>query len=72
MNLSLMSLEISVVVLGIVVLLADLWMPAERKRMLGYAAAAALGLLFVLSFVGQCSCNSDGTSAGRSCPDGRK
>ncbi|KAB2649466.1 MAG: NADH-quinone oxidoreductase subunit N [Verrucomicrobia bacterium] len=64
MNLSLMSLEISVVVLGIVVLLADLWMPAERKRMLGYAAAAALGLLFVNTFVGQCSCNSDGTTAG--------
>ena len=57
MNLSLMSLEISVVVLGIVVLLADLWMPAERKRMLGYAAAAALGLLFVNTFIGQCSCN---------------
>ncbi len=64
MNLSLMSLEISVVVLGIVVLLADLWMPAERKRMLGYAAAAALGLLFVNTFIGQCSCNSDGTTAG--------
>ncbi len=59
-----MSLEISVVVLGIVVLLADLWMPAERKRMLGYAAAAALGLLFVNTFIGQCSCNSDGTTAG--------
>ncbi len=59
-----MSLEISVVVLGILVLLADLWMPAERKRMLGYAAAAALGLLFVNTFIGQCSCNSDGTTAG--------
>ncbi len=38
MNLSLMSLEISVVALGLVVLLADLWLPAERKRALGYAA----------------------------------
>ncbi len=64
MNLSLMSLEISVVALGILVLLADLWLPAERRRALGYAAAAALGLLFINTFIGQCSCNSDGTTAG--------
>ena len=47
MNLSLMSLELAVVGLGIVMLLADLWLPAERKRALGYAAAAALTLLFI-------------------------
>jgi NADH-quinone oxidoreductase subunit N len=64
MNLSLMSLEISVVALGIVVLLADLWLPAERKRMLGYAAAAALGLLFLNSFTGNCSCASAGEAFG--------
>jgi NADH-quinone oxidoreductase subunit N len=64
MNLSLMSLEISVVALGIVVLMADLWLPAERKKMLGYAAAAALGLLFINTFVGQCSCHAEGTTAG--------
>ena len=57
MNLSLMSLEICVVALGLVVLLADLWLPAERKRMLGYAAAAALGLLFLNTFTGHCSCS---------------
>src|SRR5690242_2940145 len=64
MNLSLMSLEISVVALGLVVLMADFWLPAERKRMLGYAAAAALGLLFLNSFTSHCSCSlADGNSS---------
>ena len=63
MNLSLMSLEISVVALGLVVLLADLWLPAERKRMLGYVAAAALGLLFLNTFTSHCSCASIDQSA---------
>ena len=64
MNLSLMSLEISVVALGIVVLLADLWLPAERKRALGYAAAAALGVLFLNTFTKNCSCELEGTAFG--------
>jgi NADH-quinone oxidoreductase subunit N len=64
MNLSLMSLEISVVALGIVVLLADLWLPVQRKRALGYFAAAALGLLFLNSFTGNCSCASVGEAFG--------
>ena len=58
-----MSLELSVVALGIVVLLADLWLPVERKRMLGYAAAVALGLLFLNSFTGHCSCALIGEKA---------
>jgi NADH-quinone oxidoreductase subunit N len=64
MNLSLMSLEISVVALGLVLLLADLWLPAERKRMLGYAAAAALAVLFFNSFTGNCSCSLSGSAFG--------
>src|SRR5882762_10659808 len=64
MNLSLMSLEISVVALGLVVLLADLWLPAERKRMLGYAAAAVLGVLFLNSFTSHCSCALSGSAFG--------
>ena len=64
MNLYLMSLEIAVVTLGLVVLLADLWLPAERKRALGYAAAAALGLLFLNSFTSHCSCALEGTAFG--------
>ena len=63
MNLSLMSLEISVVALGLVVLLADLWLPVERKKMLGYAAAAALTLLFLNSFTRHCSCAAIDQSA---------
>jgi NADH-quinone oxidoreductase subunit N len=50
MNLSLMSLEITVVLLGLAVLLADLWMPAERRRALGYAAAAIVGILLLNTF----------------------
>ena len=64
MNLSLMTLEISVVALGLVVLLADLWLPAERKRALGYAAAAALALLFLNSFTTHCSCALNGEAFG--------
>ena len=75
MNLSLMSLEISVVALGLVVLLADLWLPPERKRMLGYAAAAVLGLLFLNTFTGNCSCSlanglADSTCGGMFVQDG--
>jgi NADH-quinone oxidoreductase subunit N len=62
MNLSLMSLEISVVALGLVLLLADLWLPVERKRALGYAAAAALAVLLVMSFTKNCSCALVGQS----------
>jgi NADH-quinone oxidoreductase subunit N len=63
MNLSLISLEICVVALGLVVLLADLWLPVERKRLLGYAAAAALLVLFLNSFTSHCSCAFVGQQA---------
>ena len=48
MNASLMSLEIWVIVLGLVLLLADLFMPAERRRFIAYAGIVALGVLFVM------------------------
>src|ERR1039457_7065707 len=54
MNASLISLEIWVIALGLVLLLADFWMPAERKRFLGYAAIAALAMLLVTN-VGECA-----------------
>ncbi len=63
MNLPLISLEISVMALGLLVLLADLWLPAERKQMLGYAAAAALGVLLLNSFTSHCSCALVGQDA---------
>lgn len=63
MNFPLISLETSVVALGLVLLLADLWLPVERKRLLGYAAAAALALLFLNSFTSHCSCAAIGQEA---------
>jgi NADH-quinone oxidoreductase subunit N len=50
MNYSLTILEIAVVALGLALLLLDLWTPADQKRQLGYAAAAALGLVLLSSF----------------------
>jgi NADH-quinone oxidoreductase subunit N len=50
MNTSLMILEIFVVTLGLGLLLADLWLPAQKKRPLGLVAAGALVLVFVYSF----------------------
>src|SRR5262245_60855588 len=64
MNLSLMSLEIAVVALGLALLLADLWLPAERKRALGYVAAAVLALMFHNSFTSHCSCALQGEAFG--------
>jgi len=60
MNLSLISLEICVMTLGLVVLLADLWLPAERKKCLGYLAAVALGVLLVINLTGSGSCTMPG------------
>src|SRR6266403_2150974 len=50
MNYQLIILEIAVVVLGLGILLADLWTPTEKKRKLGYWAAAAVGLILIGSF----------------------
>jgi len=44
-----MSLEIWVIVLGVVLMLADFCIPPERRRFLAYAAIAALGVLLVLN-----------------------
>src|SRR4051812_39608255 len=49
-NYSLLSLEIAVVLLGLALLLVDLWTPAEHKRKLGFVAAGVLGLIFIGSF----------------------
>jgi NADH-quinone oxidoreductase subunit N len=50
MNASLLSLEYGVVITALALLMIDLWTPLERKRQLGYGAAAALGVILVLSF----------------------
>ena len=62
MNSALISLEVSVIALGVVLLLADLFMPPERRRFLGYAAIAALGLLLLTSLSGPGSCSLTGTA----------
>ena len=49
MNASLIIVEILVALLGLGVLLADLWLPPERRRMLGWVAAAGVAVVF---FVG--------------------
>jgi NADH-quinone oxidoreductase subunit N len=49
MNASLMILELAVLGSGIVFLLLDLWTAPERKRLLGYGAAAVVGAILLWS-----------------------
>ncbi len=49
MNVALLSHEILLLLLGVGVLLADLWTPASQKRSLGYTAAAGVGVIFIYS-----------------------
>jgi NADH-quinone oxidoreductase subunit N len=57
-----MTLEVCVIALGIVLMLADFWMPPERKKFLAYAAIAALGGLLLVSLGGTGICSSFGTA----------
>jgi NADH-quinone oxidoreductase subunit N len=50
MNSSLVILEIAVLILGLGILLADLWTPPADKRKLGWLAAVVLGLILAGSF----------------------
>ncbi len=50
MNPSLMILEIAVLVVGLGLLVLDLWTPPERKHFLGYGAALALVVVLGYSF----------------------
>ncbi|MGH7989957.1 MAG: NADH-quinone oxidoreductase subunit N, partial [Limisphaerales bacterium] len=60
MNASLITLEICVTALGLVLLLADFWMPAERKKFAGYAAVVALTGLLIVSLSGHGVCSQTG------------
>ena len=51
MNIASIALEIGVLILALGVLLMDLWIPAERKRQLGYLAAFGVGLILLFSFI---------------------
>ncbi len=48
MNLSIISLEIGVALIGVLVLLADLWTPKTRKRQLGWFVVLGLVVVFGL------------------------
>lgn len=49
-SISFIGLELGVAVTALALLLIDLWTPIERKKQLGYVAALALGIIFILSF----------------------
>lgn len=62
MNSSLLAIEFLVVVLGLGILLADLWIPSSARAGLAYAAAT--GLLLVLTLHGGALAPSDDTAFG--------
>ncbi|HZL14200.1 MAG TPA: NADH-quinone oxidoreductase subunit N [Verrucomicrobiae bacterium] len=62
MNSSLIILELCVVALGIVLLLADFWVPPARKKYLAYFGAAVLAILLAISFSGDGICSQFGTA----------
>ena len=59
-SLNFIGLEISVIGLGLVLMLADFFVPAERRRFIGYAGIAALGVLLIMSFSGNGTCSNFG------------
>src|SRR5580658_7837395 len=62
MNSSLVNLEMCVIGIGLVLMLADLFVPAERRRFIAYAAIGALGVLLLTSLTGDGSCSIAGTA----------
>jgi NADH-quinone oxidoreductase subunit N len=62
MNYGLITLEIAVVLVGLTVLVADLWTPPAFKSRLGYGAALALGVILLLSFVGHFGVGTEATA----------
>jgi len=62
MNASLISLEVCVAIIGVALMLADLFMPTERRRFLAYAAIAAIAGLLLISLSGYGSCSLTGTA----------
>jgi NADH-quinone oxidoreductase subunit N len=55
-------LEVSVIGIGLVLMLADLFMPLQRRRFAAYLGIAALGVLLVVSLSGNGSCSQVGTA----------
>ena len=63
-QLQFIQLEVMVVALGLLVLLADLFLSESARRSLGYIAAGSLGLVFLLSFRGGYTDFADGEAFG--------
>ncbi len=61
-SLNYIGLEISVIGLGLVLMLADFFVPAERRRFIGYFGIGILGLLLLMSFSGDGTCSNFGTA----------
>ncbi len=62
MNYSLLTIEILVTLLGLGVLLADLWVPASLRRLIGYGAATMAGIILTYAIGG--AAPEDGTAFG--------
>jgi len=62
MNYSLLTIEILVTLLGLGVLLADLWVPASSRRLIGYGAATLAGIILTYAIGG--AAPADGTAFG--------
>ncbi|HTB84691.1 MAG TPA: NADH-quinone oxidoreductase subunit N [Candidatus Sulfotelmatobacter sp.] len=62
MNSSLISLEVSVIAIGLVLMLADFFVPAERRRFICYFGIVALGALLLINLSGNGNCDIQGTA----------
>ena len=62
-QLQFIQLEVMVVVLGLLVMLADLFLSESARRSLGYIAAGSLALVFLLSFRDGYTSLADGSLA---------
>ncbi|MBC8244601.1 MAG: NADH-quinone oxidoreductase subunit N [Verrucomicrobia bacterium] len=63
-QLQFVQLEMMVAALGLLILLADLFLPSTARRSLGWVAAGALGLVFLLSFRGGYAALADAEAFG--------
>jgi len=61
-SLNFIGMEVSVIGLGLVLMLADLFVPAERRKFIGYLGIVVLGFLLLLSLGGDGSCSNFGTA----------
>ena len=61
-SLNFIGLEISVIGLGLVLMLADFFVPAERRKFIAYLGIAVLGALLVMSLSGNGSCGNFGSA----------